>query len=138
MTKLILCAAAVVALGIQAANAGPSTAKPDPVRVKYYADNNEARTAKLTECKSRNDLVQILTDVECVSADQALKVKRDGSQTSKCNTMDTFVYVPPYLNSTERSKYLEARMPNDATLARCGLTKGQWLEEASNRETRRR
>lgn len=83
MKKLFFCAVAVAAIGIQSANAGPSTAKPEPARVKYYADNADARTAKLTECKQRNDLVKILTDVECVSADQAFREKQRSSPQRK-------------------------------------------------------
>lgn len=83
MKKLIFGAVALAAIGIQSANAGPSTAKPEPARVKYYADNADARTAKLTECKQRNDLVKILTDVECVSADQAFRETRRSSTQRK-------------------------------------------------------
>jgi hypothetical protein len=138
MKKLIFGAVALAAIGIQSANAGPSTAKPDPARVKYYTDNVDARNAKLTECKSRNDLVAILTDVECVSADQVIRAKHQAMLTSKCNAADTFVYVSPNLNAIQRSKYLEAHMPSDEALSRCGLTKGQWLDRENNLETRRR
>jgi Ni/Co efflux regulator RcnB len=83
MKQLILSVVAVAAIGIPAANAAPATAKPDPALVQRYTDSVADRDAKLAECKRRNDLVKILTDVECVSADEAYKASQRKADQAK-------------------------------------------------------
>lgn len=75
MLKAIGCIL-VVALAANSALAAPAPAKPDPALVQRYTDNPGDRDAKIAECKKRNNLVKIMTDVECVSADEAYKAQQ--------------------------------------------------------------
>lgn len=104
-------------------------AKPDPAMVARYGSDAKALDAKLAECGSRKDMAAALSDVACMSADEASRVAERKNLASKCNAADTFVYIPGTLKGKEYEDYVIKRAPSDAQLKNCNQTRAQWVRD---------
>lgn len=130
MRKILLPALLSVAIN---ASAATETAKPDPSLVARYEKNNAELKAKLAECNSRKDIALVLADVQCISAQEAINRHQRKVLTSKCNSSDTFVFVPATLNGGDLEAYLIKHAPSEEALRRCNLTKDLWVAQEIRR-----
>ena len=122
---LFVCA--LLCIAPVAAFAAPKMATPDPAMVARYSQDSSARAAKIAECKKKFDMVGIMTDVGCMSADAADRKAQTAPVTSKCGPMDIFVFVPPSITGKAVEAYLVKNSPSATALKNCGQTKDQWL-----------
>ncbi|NHZ92190.1 hypothetical protein F2P45_24755 [Massilia sp. CCM 8733] len=116
--------------------AANTMATPDPALVARYMGDTAARHAKLAECKKKYDPVGFMSDVACMSAENANRKAASNNLASTCNAIDTFVYVPGKLTGKAREDYFIANTPSDAILKNCNLTKEKWLSDSMKRAPR--
>ncbi len=120
-----LCLYAALIMSPVFAFAANQPASPDPALVSRYMNDSSARAAKYAECeKKKGNIAAVQADVGCMSILEADRQK----SFSKCDAMETFVFVPPNVKGKDVNAYLLKHMPADSALKNCGQTKEQWLQ----------
>lgn len=133
--RTLLLALALMAspAAVLAAN---TMATPDPALVARYLGDTTARHAKLAECKKKDDPVGFMSDVACMSAENAHRKAASNNLASTCDASDTFVYAPAKLKGKAREDYFIANTPSEAILKNCNLTREKWLSDSMKRTPR--
>jgi hypothetical protein len=110
------------------AHGADKAATPNPALVAQYESSPKELNAKLAECKAQRNIVQVLADASCMSAQEVINRRQRKLLESKCSAADTFVYVPPDIKADRLEEFLAKRAPAKEKLEACGLTKEQWVK----------